>query len=102
MKKIPRSVRGIAGQISVRSVREIPKDADAGPGHVDWGMWEPAKRHISIVSSETPRWQRLVYYHEWVHAALDDTGLSHLLSKEHEEAICDCIATARLAEDGEL
>lgn len=101
MKRIPplpKSVMGMLGTIEVRLVSEIPKDEGAPAGHMDWGMWEPNKRLISIVKSETREWQWQTLFHEEVHAALSDAGLTHLLSKEHEEAICDCIASARWRE----
>ena len=39
-----------------------------------------------------------LFYHEWMHAVLDDAGLSNILTKAVGESICDAAATARLQE----
>jgi hypothetical protein len=48
--------------------------------------------------SAVPAHKWRVFFHEMVHAALDDAGLSNLLSADAVESICDAIATARLQE----
>jgi hypothetical protein len=36
-----------------------------------------------------------ILHHEWVHMALMDSGVGHVLSQKLEEAVCDAVAAAR-------
>lgn len=97
---IPRSVMGAGGPIKVRLVDAIEPDAGkpVGDNSKTFGMWEGNKRLIRIVNNESIAFQWSCLYHEMVHAALYDSGLTNLMSDENEESIADAISTARCAE----
>lgn len=97
---IPKSVRGAGGPIRVKIVDAIEPDAGkpAGDNSVTFGIWEGHKRLIRIVNTVDLAFQWGVLYHELVHAALFDSGLTNLMSSENEEALCDAISTSRVAE----
>ncbi len=91
---IPKSVRGAGGPIKVRLVQKIVSDE-----HGDcWGEWEPGKRLVRIEKGAPPQLRWKVLFHELTHAALDDAGVSNLLSFDGVESLCDAMATARLQE----
>jgi Zn-dependent peptidase ImmA (M78 family) len=93
--KFPKKVLGLAGPITVRF-----KGNPTVKGEVVAGYWRTASRLIVVSSSIEPRQQVHTYFHELVHAALDDSGQCNLLTDEGQEALCDLIATARLLELG--
>lgn len=88
---VPTAVTGILGPIAV--VRE----ADRMEKHGEYGYWRWHTRSVVVDASLTgvALWQ--TYYHELVHAALDDAGVQ-IGNKKVVEAICDAIATARVRE----
>jgi hypothetical protein len=63
-----------------------------------WGVWMLEDREIKIQRhrSRAHMWNTL--YHELTHAALDDSGLSNMLTEQQQEMLCDAIATARMRE----
>jgi Zn-dependent peptidase ImmA (M78 family) len=89
--KLPTQVLALGGPVTVRMVKPWA-DADA------FGLWHRAKREIHVDGNLTPELQWSTYYHEWVHTALDDTGLAHLLTEAQQEALCDAFSTARMRE----
>lgn len=97
---LPKTVRGAGGPIRVKLVDAIEPDAGkaAGDNSQTFGIWEGHKRLIRIVASLDLAFQWSVLYHELVHAALFDSGLTNLMTHENEEALADAIATARIAE----
>lgn len=63
-----------------------------------FGLFRRRRRQI-LIDTQPPfvqQWQVLM--HEKLHVWLFDAGVTNLLSKEHEEAVCDAIATALTAE----
>lgn len=98
---IPRSVMGSGGPITVKLVDAIEGDAGkpaVGDNSVTFGIWEGHKRLIRIVKTLDRAFQWSVLFHELVHAALFDSGMTNLMTHENEEALCDLISTSRIAE----
>lgn len=98
---LPKSVHGVGGAIRIELVPFIENEAGkpaVGDNSTTFGMWEGHKRLIRIVDNVPRAFQWSVLYHEMVHAALFDAGLTNLMTHENEEALCDCISTARIAE----
>lgn len=91
---LPKSVRGLSGPIAVELVDAL-KDEDGG--HC-WGLWLTVGRRIRVERSTDKRHEWSVLYHELTHAALDDSGLSNLLTDAQQEALCDALSSARLQE----
>jgi Zn-dependent peptidase ImmA (M78 family) len=81
------------GPIRVRQLQRV---------HVErkpcWGSWSPSTRTISIERGAPREYQLHTLYHEWAHAVLHDSGLEELLSEAGQEALCQALATARMAE----
>ena len=96
MRKIPKTVMGLGGEITVKMVHKL---RDKKKKRVA-GLWTPGSRLIQIDCSEPEREQLHTYYHELAHAALWDSGQHNLLTEDGNEAIVDLIAMARLREDG--
>lgn len=92
--QIPNKVMGLGGLIDVKVVEELEliedKEADAA--------WDVNNRVIELVQRQ-PNTMQHRYYHELVHAAIDDSGIGNLLTSKLEEALCDLIATARMREE---
>jgi hypothetical protein len=63
-----------------------------------WGMFDLANRTIEIATAAPKRHQWRTLYHEWCHAALDDSGISQGMTEAMQETLCECIATARMRE----
>lgn len=91
MKKLPKKTMGLGGAITVKLVSKLKYK-----GTKVAGLWHSYARLIEVSDSLPLREQRHTYYHELVHAALDDSGLQHTLTKESQEVLCDLLATARL------
>lgn len=90
---LPTTVMGLGGPITV-DVADKLTDED---GAHCWGLWLATTRVVRIEKQDRRHmWATL--YHELVHAALDDSGLSNLLTEPQQEGICDAIATARVRE----
>ena len=90
---IPCTVHGAGGPIVVKLV-----DRPKVEGEVCWGSWDDGTRTIELERSARPAHRWRVLFHELEHAAIDDAGLSHLLTDEGQEALCDATASARMAE----
>ncbi len=91
---IPAIVEGAGGPITVRKVKRARSD----DGRPCWGTWEMSKREIQLDRSASREHQTRTYFHELVHAALDDAGIAYLLSEEGAETICEAVASARMRE----
>ncbi len=92
--QIPASVQGVGGPIRVRMVKRETGDH----GELAWGTWEMATRTIRIERGAKPAQRWRVFYHELHHSALDDSGLSELITDAMEEAFCQAVASARMVE----
>jgi hypothetical protein len=73
---------------------DLAGDAEAGEG--TFGLWSAVRRDIKIRADLTVIAALHTFYHEQTHCWLWDAGVR--LSDEQEEAVCDAIATARVAE----
>ena len=90
----PVEVMGLGGPITVEIADKL---TDEDGGHC-WGLWMAPQRLVKIErhTSRDHMWATL--YHELIHAALDDSGLSNMLTEPQQEALCDALATARIRE----
>lgn len=91
--KIPSRVMGVLGPIDIVIVPE--SEWHRNKKYV--GEWEPRSRTISLLD-QTKAQMVHTYFHELQHAAMDDCGLSNLLTEKMEEALCDLAGTARSRE----
>lgn len=95
---LPTLIRGVGGPIKVRRVRRAQVQ-----GTPCWGVWDDAKRIITIDRTAKIEHQWRVLFHELMHAALHDAGIENLFDPKGIETLCDCVATARIQEmRGEL
>lgn len=90
---VPSLIRGAGGTIKVRRVKKARVE-----GTECWGVWDDAKRIITIDKTAAPEHQWRVLFHELTHAALHDAGIENLFDPQGVETLCDCIATARIQE----
>lgn len=91
---IPKRIMGAGGPITVRLVKR-PRGDD---GSDAWGTWQPDTRTIRIERGAPIAHKWRVLYHEIVHSALHDAGLTQLLTDDAEEALCEAISSARIVE----
>jgi hypothetical protein len=86
---------GLAGPIGVEPDDELTKNGLLG-------SYKNHERVIRIADELDPSLAYLVLYHEFIEAALADSGLQNLIRgkklKRLKEAFCDAIAVALLAE----
>ncbi len=71
---------------------------DPDDGSVNLGEYAHETRTIRLSSRLRGRQRWHTFYHEWVHAALTDSGLWNQLSTAKAETLCDALATARVRE----
>lgn len=94
LPEIPSVVFSPIGPIPVEHVADL-KDA---AGDECLGTWNYGERVIKLRpdQSHSALWQTLI--HEKVHMWLSDSGVSGFLSEKQEEAVCDSLASAIVAE----
>lgn len=63
-----------------------------------YGLWKQHTREILLKTGEQPDFIWSVFYHEMIHAALTDSGLSNMFIGNSEEQVCDALASARMRE----
>lgn len=85
---------GLGGPITIEVLEKL---LDEDGGHC-WGLWLAPERRIKIEKNAKREHMWGTFYHELVHAALDDSGLSNLLTEPQQEALCDAMSTARMRE----
>jgi hypothetical protein len=61
------------------------------------GLWIPAQRMVQVRTRLPADVAWSVLWHEWSHAALDDSGARYHLTEQQTEAICEAWAAAQLA-----
>jgi hypothetical protein len=90
---LPKSVHSVLGPVPVLLKRH-PKSST---GTRCIGVFEHRTRTIIIDTdqSHVARWQTLI--HEEIELALWDNGVSYFVRGRRKEAVCDAIATARVA-----
>ena len=91
--KLPVRFDALAGEVRLRLRPRTKAD-----GRDAWGSWDENTRVIEIDATALPRHQWQTLYHELAHAALTDSGVEEILTDQVVEAICDCVATARMRE----
>lgn len=90
LPRLPRTVPGILGPIPVVRARQVVNDG------IDCnGLWDPNTRTITVALGLAREKAYHVLFHEQTHADLDESGV--VLPHKQEEAVCDGIATARVA-----
>jgi hypothetical protein len=91
---LPKQVMGMAGPIAVEVCDKL---TDEDGSHC-LGLWIFRERRIKLERHANMQQVWATFYHELVHAALDDSGLSNLLTEPQQEALCDALANARIRE----
>ena len=91
---IPTLIRGAGGAITVRRVKR-PRGSN---GEDCWATWDDARRAIRLDRDAPLEHQWRVLFHELTHSALHDAGIENLLDDAGVEAICDAMASSRMAE----
>ena len=89
---IPDSVPSQLGPIPVTFVAEL----EARDEELCFGLWDTLTRTIKIRDGLPINVQWQVLIHEQVHQILFDAGVK--LDEALEEIVCDCLASARVAE----
>jgi hypothetical protein len=90
---IPATLAGPAGPVRVELSRDVVVDGDSA-----WGAFYEGERVIRIDTTAATAHQLRVFYHEATHVALSDAGLEDVIPPAMQEAICNAVATARMAE----
>ena len=91
--RIPTKTHGAGGPIRIKLVQSIKRD-----GVACWGIWDDSTRTVTLDRTARVEHKWRILFHELTHAALDDAGISNLLSKEAVESLCDAMANSRLQE----
>lgn len=91
---IPSSVFSEFGPITVLIVEDLRAPDD--PNERLFGYWDAFTRTISVRAGMHPVASWLTLLHEKAHAELGEVGVK--LSEDQEEAACNALARARLAE----
>lgn len=89
---LPPTLQGVQGPIRVSRVNRID-----GTDPDDVGGWFSARREIQVLIDlpDSVAWS--ILWHEWTHAALDDTGVCHQLDEDQQEGVCTAMSAAKLA-----
>lgn len=93
--KVPKKLTGLGGEIKVVVEKRLKVKGDKVHGY-----WDPRARTIKLSAGNTKYEMERTFYHEQLHAALDDSGQWNLLTKEGAEALCDLVAMMRMREQG--
>lgn len=91
--KLPKIANGMAGPIKIRLVKKLKDE-----GVRLHGGWYAAKRTIKLDSTDSAWKLQHTYWHEMMHAALDDSGQDALLTEAGKEALCDLVASMIMKE----
>lgn len=84
--KFPKSVMILGVRYKVQFISSIPEAQHAA------GLFDPDKGVIFILDSLDSKKKRHVLYHEMVHAALFECGVTQTLNHQIEEVCCEVIA----------
>lgn len=101
---LPSVVHTALGPVPVRIVKDLTQKAEQEgdkpdqPGQTLLGRAIYRQRTLEIDADMDLVVQWSTLYHEMAHMALFDVGAAHGLTHAQEEAICDAIAHARMAE----
>lgn len=91
---LPDTVFTTCGPVAVKIVDDLrdPEDPDC---HL-FGYWNAFDRVICIRAGMHPTAMHLTLWHERTHCDLSEIGVK--LSDDQEEAVCNAVANARVAE----
>lgn len=90
MPDIPTEIPSLLGPVRVELVETIDSDDSSGE-------WSPIRRAIKIKAGLPDIVMQHTLWHEIMHIILEDSGVSHALTKRQEEAVCDAYATYKVA-----
>lgn len=91
---LPKISPCVGGPVRVRRKRSLQSE----DGVEAWGLWDAGTRTIWIQNAIPVEQQWRVYYHEWCHAFLSDSGLENIMDEKGIEVLCDAMASARMCE----
>ena len=83
-KRLPKEVFSIHGNMPLERTSE-------GLDDEDFGAFSPNPRKIVVHPDVTPENEWPTYFHEISHVALFDSGVTQVLEKKQEEAVCEAI-----------
>ena len=87
----PGETRSLLGPVSVELVDIVGDDSDT------CGEWNHNRRIIRIRAGLPDEVAQHTLWHEIMHMILNDSGVSHSLTKRQEEAVCDAYATFKVS-----
>lgn len=93
--RIPKALYSVMGPIPVERLDVIEHE---NPAVLVMGRWRAAERAVALsheVTDNVAAFQTTM--HEWTHTMLDDSGVSQLLTREQQEAVCDAVAAVLTA-----
>ena len=91
---LPKVICAPGGDVTIVQLPKV-KHPD---GAECWGLWDDSLRTVTIDATATPAHRHWTLYHEMTHVALSDSGLDEGINAHLVEAICNCVATARMRE----
>lgn len=91
--KLPTSVTSSGGPIRVNYETNLKVS-----GVKAWGCWDAGRRLITLARGARIETKWRILFHELTHAALDDSGISRVMTADVEEAICEAMSSARMAQ----
>jgi len=90
---LPKKVSAPGGPVFVRLVTREKAD----DGAAAWGTYDTEHRVIRIERGLKPAMKWRIFWHEYTHVCLDDSGVDEVLTKEGTEAVCQAIRTGLMA-----
>lgn len=88
---LPKTIEAAGGTVTVQLVDRIVEG-----GTECWGLYDPAKRLITIDRTAMRAHQWRTLFHEEAHVWLVDAGLDNGIEHRLHEVICEAIATGRM------
>jgi len=91
MPDLPTEVSSLLGPVKVEVV-----DIGGDDGE-NCGEWHHNRRTIKVKAGLPDSVTQHTFWHEIMHMILNDSGVSHALTKRQEEAVCDAYATFKVS-----
>ena len=88
---MPAEVSSLLGPVTVEVVDTVGDDSE------NCGEWSHNRRAIKIRAGLPDSVAQHTLWHEIMHVILNDSGVSHSLTKRQEEAVCDAYATFKVS-----
>ena len=95
---IPKVMKCPGGDVAVTLATKAKMQEVSDPGEEVLGYYHERDRYVMILKSLSAEQKWRVYWHEWAHVLLEDSGIANGLTLELEEALADAIAAARMRE----